>query len=146
MASGQQIGELNFQAFLSWLERQTEADFRQMVTRGTLSRKEIAAQCNFAVSALNQNPRIRAALLGKETELRESGILPPKVPQTDGENSKHTLPIQISTTNHSLDVERVRRLEIENAELKAVNCELKRQLEKYAILNEALSTTGRLLR
>lgn len=47
MASGQQLAEQNFQAFTAWLSSRTDDDFRQMVGRGILSRKDIAAQCGF---------------------------------------------------------------------------------------------------
>ncbi len=46
----------------------------------------------------------------------------------------------------SLEAERMRRMETDNASLKAENTELKRALEKYAVLQEALSLTGRLPR
>lgn len=44
------------------------------------------------------------------------------------------------------DAERLRRLEQENAGLKAEVAELKRALEKHAVLREALALTGRLPR
>jgi regulator of replication initiation timing len=40
----------------------------------------------------------------------------------------------------------LKRLEQENASLRAENDELKRQLERYVVLQEALSLTGRLPR
>ena len=119
-----------------------------MVVRGGLSRKEIAAQCNFAVSALNQNPRIKATLLEKEAQLRTSGVLPLRAAESD--NDSATIPAPSSQVTigagRSMDVERLRRLELENASLKAENQELKRQLDHFAILREVLSTTGRLPR
>jgi hypothetical protein len=145
MASGQQLAEQNFQAFTSWLVSRSDEDFRQMVGRGILSRKEIAAQCGFAVSALNQNPRIKSALLGKEALLRDSGVLP-AVAGVPGEAAAAPLMREPGSATRSFDVERLRRLEQENASLRAENGQLKRELERYAILREALSTTGRLPR
>ena len=144
MASGQQLAEKNFQTFTAWLDSRTDADFRQMVGRGILSRKEIAAQCGFAVSALNQNPRIKSALLAKETLLRESGVLPGLAGVAD--EALAPLMREPGSAARSFDVERLRRLEQENASLRAENGQLRRELERYAVLREALSTTGRLPR
>ena len=146
MANGQQLAELNFQTFCSWVESKTNDDFRQMVARGTLSRREIAAQCGFSTSALNQNPRIKAALLATEDALRVAGVLPPKVTEVGDEATLPLPRMEAGTANRCLDVERVKRLEVENASLRVENQELKRQLEKFVVLREVLSTTGRLPR
>jgi hypothetical protein len=146
MANGQQLAEQNFETFCTWIESKTDNDFRQMVVRGRLSRREIVAQCGFAASALHQNPRIRATLLAKEKTLREAGVLPPQVCQVGEEPTPPTLPREAATSNRSSDAERVRRLEVENASLKAENQELKRQIERFAMLRDVLSTTGRLPR
>ncbi|GAA0406187.1 VPA1267 family protein [Massilia aurea] len=145
MANGQQLAEQNFQTFCSWVESKTSDDFRQMVVRGGLSRREIAAQCGFSTSALNQNPRIKTALFAKEESLREVGILPSKVSKVDDGLALQLLPAS-GTVSRSVDAERLKRLEQENASLKAENQELKRQLEKFVVLREVLSTTGRLPR
>lgn len=145
MANGQQLAEQNFQTFCSWVESKTNDDFRQMVVRSGLSRREIAAQCGFSTSALNQNPRIKTALFAKEESLREVGILPSKVSKVDDGLSLQLLPAS-GTVSRSVDAERLKRLEQENASLKAENQELKRQLEKFVVLREVLSTTGRLPR
>ena len=146
MASGKQLAEQNFQTFSTWIATQTDSDFRQIIVRGGLSRKEIAAQCGFAQSALNQNPRIKAALLAREESLREVGVLPPKATVLSCEDSSIPALREMVNAGRSLDVERLRRLELENASLKAENQELKRQLDRFAVLREVLSTTGRLPR
>jgi hypothetical protein len=61
MASGQQLAEQNVAAFAAWVASKTDDDFRAMANRGVLSRKEVAKECGFAKSALDQNPRIKAA-------------------------------------------------------------------------------------
>lgn len=145
MASGQQLAEQNYQAFTAWLASHTEDDFRQLASRGSLSRKEIAAQCGFAVSALNQNPRIKSALLAKEALLRESGVLP--AISARSEDAAVASPTrEPGSASRSLDAERLRRLEQENASLRAENGQLKRDLERYAVIRDVLSTTGRLPR
>lgn len=146
MASGQQLAEQNFQAFTAWLSSRTDGDFRQLVTRGSLSRKEIAAQCGFAVSALNQNPRIKSALLAKETLLREAGVLPAIASTIVDANATPPVLPEAGSARRSRDAERQRRLEQENASLRAENSQLKRDLERYAAIREILSTTGRLPR
>lgn len=146
MASGKQLAEQNFRAFSTWLVAKTDNDFRKIVVRGGLSRKEIAGQCSFALSVLNQNPRIKAALLAKEEHLREIGVLLPKPNRPSPEEPALTAPRETTNSSRSLDAERLRRLELENASLKAENHELKRELGRFAVLRDILSTTGRLPR
>ncbi|KAA1014927.1 hypothetical protein FVF58_03105 [Paraburkholderia panacisoli] len=145
MANGQQIAEQNLVAFEAWLATKTENEFRAMASRGVLSRKEIAKECGFAQSALSQNPRIKAVLKAKEDELRAAGVLPPlaqKTVEAEGE-----LPLrEAGRQRASMNTERLNRLELDNAALRAENEALKRKLEKYTLLDEALATTGRLLR
>ena len=145
MASGQQIAEQNFQLFEAWTASKRDQDFRQMVSRGVLSRKEIAKECGFAKSALDQNPRIKALLKQIEDDLRLRGILPPlekRVVPEDG-----LPPLRDASKQHAIrDNERLKRLEQENASLHAENAELKRQLQRFTVLQEALSLTGRLPR
>ena len=146
MANGQQLAEQNFQTFIAWLSSRTDEDFKQLVTRGSLSRKEIAAQCRFALSALHQNPRIKSALLAKESSLREAGVLPVIAGNTDGIPITSTETREANSSRRSLDAERLRRLEQENASLRAENSQLKRELERYAVIREVLSISGRVPR
>jgi hypothetical protein len=145
MASGQQIAEQNVQTFASWIASKTDDDFRALASRGVLSRKEIATECGFAKSALDQNPRVKAALRELEDALRARGVLPPVVEKTADEAAK-PLMREPGKLRGVLDAERLRRLETDNASLKAEVAELKRSLEKHAILREALALTGRLPR
>ncbi|MDR3067164.1 MAG: hypothetical protein LBV05_16885 [Comamonas sp.] len=145
MASGQQVAEENVRRFQTWMASKTDGDFRQMVSRGVLSRTEIAAECGFAKSALAQNPRIREALKHLEAQLRERGLLPSLA--QDGEDEGQPIPLQrADSVRAARDAERLSRLEQENASLKAENTELKRILGRYAVLQEVLAETGRLPR
>ena len=145
MASGQQIAEQNFQLFEAWKSSKRDQDFRQMVSRGVLSRKEIAKECGFAKSALDQNPRIKALLKQIEDDLRLRGILPPLEKRVAPEEGLP--PLRDAAKQHAIrDNERLIRLEQENASLHAENAELKRQLQRFTVLQEALSLTGRLPR
>ncbi|MDP3172562.1 MAG: VPA1267 family protein [Polaromonas sp.] len=143
MASGRQIAEENVQAFVTWLASKTDDDFRAMTSRGVLSRKEIATECGFAKSSLDQNPRIKASLGELEDALRARGVLPHAVEKTAGEAAK-PLMREPGKLRGALDAERLCRLETDNASFKAEVAELKRTLEKHAILSEALALTGRL--
>lgn len=145
MASGQQVAEENVQRFQTWVASKTDSDFRQMVSRGVLSRTEIAAECGFAKSALAQNPRIREALKSLEGQLRERGVLPP-VAQSAEDVGASAVTQRVDSARASLDAERLSRLEQENASLKAENAELKRLLGRYAVLQDVLAETGRLPR
>ena len=145
MASGRQLADENVQAFMQWIAGKTDDDYRAMATRGVLSRKEISKECGFAKSALDQNPRIKSALRELEDGLRSKGVLPMRIENsTAGEQAPRMR--EASRQRAMLDAERLRRLEQENASLRAENAELKRQLNQHAILREALVATGRLPR
>jgi hypothetical protein len=146
MASGQQLAEENVQRFAAWAASKTDDDFRSMVVRGVLSRTEIAAECGFAKSALAQNPRIRDALRGLETSLRERGVLPFVAPAAvlEGDTPVHVQ--RVEPARMARDAERLSRLEQENASLRAENAELKWLLARYSVLQEVLAETGRLPR
>jgi hypothetical protein len=148
MASGQQLAEENFRKFAAWKQSKTDDDFRNMVVRGALSRKDIAAECVFAGSVLNQNPRVKKALQELEDELRARQVLPPKAgdAEADSPEAATALTPRESPARAARDAERLSRLEKENASLKAENGELKRLLSRYAVLQEVLAETGRLPR
>ena len=145
MASGRQLADENLERFVAWVASKSEAEFRDFVTRGVLSRKEIARECGFSKSALDQNPRIKMALRNLESSLREKGILPPVADKAASKNEEPKR--RESGARRALfDAERLRRLEQENASLRAENSELKDLLSKHAILREAFVASGRLPR
>jgi hypothetical protein len=159
MASGRQLADVNYKNFQSWLAGKTDADFRQMVSRGVISRKEIAKECGFAKSVLDQNPRIKSDLKAVEDGLRERGILP-LLDKKPGEQSAMPLLREAGQQRAAIGADRLKRLENENASLRGENsslreensrlrgetAELKRQLDRYAVLREALVMTGRVPR
>ena len=147
MASGQQVAEENFRKFTAWTASKTDDDFRNMTARGVLSRTDIAAECGFAKSALSQNPRVRECLRDLEQQLRARGVLPQvsKQGQADlGATAAQLMPSDGARSGR--DAERLKRLEHENASLRAELAEVKLALSRYALLQEALAETGRLLR
>jgi hypothetical protein len=145
MASGQQIAEQNFKTFATWVASKTDDDFRGLVNRGVLCRKEISIECGFAKSALVQNPRIKAALCELEDALRERGVLPPFVEKLADETAK-PLMREPGKLQGARAAAREQRYQAEIASLKAELSEVKRLLEELTIIREALALTGRVPR
>ena len=145
MASGQQVAEENVRKFAAWAASKSDQDFRNMAIRGVLFRNEIAAECAFAKSVLSQNPRIREALHVLEDALRERGVLPPVAGAVEADPAASRVR-QPDPSRQARDAERLSRLELENASLKAEVAELKRQLSRFAVLQDVLAETGRLPR
>jgi hypothetical protein len=139
--SGQQKADQNLATFLSWVASKTDADYREMVLRGQLSRKEIARECGFAKSVLLQNPRVKDALRTLEAQLRDRDILPPVADPTPP-----AALTDIPNPRVAADKARLKRLEAENAALRAEVMELRGRLERYRLMDDVLSRTGRLPR
>lgn len=146
MSSGRQVADENVQKFAVWMAAKTDDEYRSLVSRGVLSRTEIAAECGFAKSALAQNPRVRQALLDLENALRQRGVLPALVeaaPSAEAPSLKQRLTSGLVAAR---DAERLKRLEQDNASLRAEVAELKRLLSRYEDLQEALAEVGRVPR
>ncbi|WP_409934723.1 VPA1267 family protein [Paraburkholderia sp. BCC1884] len=152
MANGRQLADVNYTRFRAWVVLKKDADFRQMVSRGVLSRKEMAKECGFAKSVLDQNPRIKSDLRSLENDLRARGVLPTL--DTKPREEAALPPMREAGQQRAMfNAERLKRLETENASLRSENAclrgenvELKRRLDQYAVLHEALVTTGRVPR
>ena len=156
--SGQQSAARNLARFQAWVaERRSNDDWHDYFNGGKLSRKDMAAECDFAVSVLRQNPAVRDALEKLEGELRDEGILPQGLDGASGVG-----PSEVGSSSH-VDVassmaadfrsalvvasaeKRVKALEEKNASLLAEIQDLQRRLKKYALLDAHLGETGRLL-
>lgn len=92
MASDRQIAHENLQRFVEWIASKTDEDYRALAGRGVLSRKEIARECGFAKSALDQNPRIKLALRELEEALRGK---PERICRTSETRRNGPLPFSI---------------------------------------------------
>jgi hypothetical protein len=140
--SGQQLAEQNLEAFVAWQASKSDDDYRALESRGVLSRKEIAKECGFARSVLDQNPRVKAALRELEEALRSRAVLPALAERNDA------VPLvrEAGRLKGAVDAERLKRLEQENAALRAEVSELKAVLAQTPMLAEALALTGRLPR
>ena len=143
MASGQQRSEENISAFLSWVASKTDSDFRDLAVRGQLSRQEIARECGFARSVLIQNPRVKEALHTLEGDLRQRDILPAATQSPQHDSPPTPQPNQARTV---ADQQRLKRLEAENASLRAEVEQLRSEVDHYRIMESILAETGRLPR
>ncbi len=136
MASGQQKAKENLDKFLSWKATKSDADYKDMVFRGGLSRTEIAKQTGIGKSALNQNPALKDALLELEDYLRNVGILPIKTDDNIVKPAQKTAPIR------DKNARKVKTLEAENNKLRNEVLELKAKLERFSELEEVLNEMG----
>lgn len=141
--SGQQKSEQNFITFMQWGESKSDGEFRAMVMRGQLSRQDIAKECGFAKSVLAQNPRVKEALKALERRLRSRGILPPLA---ESEPSSEPLLSASDTQRVMVDRARLKRLESENASLRAELTQVRADLGKYKFMEQYMAETGRLPR
>lgn len=140
MASGKEKAKENLDAFKVWVASKSADDFRQIVHRGGLNKREIAIECGFARSAVDQNPGIKKALIELEERLRNEGVLPLTV-EPDAPPERAT-----SDRKTDMGLERLQQLETENALLRAEVRELKAKLSSFAVLAEVLAETGRVPR
>lgn len=127
-------------SFLAWANSKLDEDFRQIVHRGSINKREIAVECGFARSVLDQNPRVKKALAELEEQLRSRGVLPRKSEKTESPQRA------VSERRGDIDAERLRRLETENALLRAEVAALKKQLAKFDALSQVLAESGRIPR
>lgn len=138
--NGQERAEQNFLAFQTWATSKADADFREMVTQGRLNRGEICRECGFGRSALVQNPRIKEALHALEEQLRARGILPVQTLSA-------VAPLRAKgQLEAATEAERLRKLEAENAGLRAELSELRRRLKRFEAMESLLAETGRFAR
>lgn len=107
------------------------------VHRGQLSRKEVATECGFATSVLGQNPLVKKALNDLKTPCVSAAC------SRQGWKSPQAEPAPLTREPGKLrgavEAERLRRLETENAGLKAEVAELKRALERVRRSNSERS-------
>lgn len=156
--SGKQSAAINLERFTTWVsERRSCSDWHDYIHSGKLSRKDMAAECDFAVSVLRQNPAVRAALSELEAKLRKEGVLPDvqeataelaAVEQTPGlaDDASTAMATDIRAALVAASAEkRLKVVEEQNASLRAEIRQLQQKLKKYSLLDEHLAETGRLL-
>lgn len=148
--SGQQIAKENITKFQSWVaERWASNDWQNYLRRGKLNRSEIAAECTFAKSVLQQNPVVKQALQDLETQLESRGIIHRSQTAFEASNeaasaSAMAIDKRVMAAKSKAEA-RVKALEEQNAALKAEVSDLREQLRHYDHLDDHLGRTGRLL-
>ncbi len=149
MANGKELAAANLRKFESWVvEREAALDWADYIHQRKLNRTEIAAECGFAKSVLQQNPRVKAALEALEGSLRTKGILPQaktkKPSQCPSEVAMEAVEQRVIENNRQAD-KHIKALQERNAALLAQVRELEEQLRQYQHLDEHLGLTGRML-
>lgn len=139
MANGKQSGEHNVETFRSWIAGKRDEDFRQYEYRGQLSRTEIAKECEFGKSALIQNPTIKKELEELEDRLRATGVLPVLEASQPGQTI-------IGSNSTRGEDERKKRLEAENAMLRAELEQKNKLLKRFGLMEKFMTETLRMPR
>lgn len=144
-------GAISLQKFETWIEdRDATNDWADYIRGGKLNRTEVAQECGFGTPAFRQNPRIANALKALEDRLMASGVTardkdsPMATSEATDAATVQAADLRILSAKASAE-KRVKSVEEQNAALKAENRDLREQLKKYKLLEEHLSTTGRLL-
>ena len=76
--SGQQLARDNLAKFQSWIaEREVTNDWHDYLRGDKLNRSEIAAECDFSLSVMRQNPAVKEALEALESRLTTLGLTQP---------------------------------------------------------------------
>ena len=139
--SSQQKGKEIVEEFDRWVALQTEDDFRQIVFRNKLNRREIAKAIGCNTSALNQNKTLKDRLMKLEMRLRPplSTVLPALA--DDADNDLNAPQKYDNSKSKSIrESNRLARLEIEVNKLKARNKLLEDSLKKYERMAEVAET------
>lgn len=150
MKSGQQIAKDNITKFDAWVaEREVANDWQDYLRNGKLNRCEIAIECGFGKSALQQNPAVKRALQALEEKLAAPHIILPEkaaseAPNESADTSARVADKRVMAAKARADA-RVKALEEQNAGLKAEVRDLREQLHRFTHLEDHLGKTGRLL-
>lgn len=146
LPSGQQSSQENYKAFLAWVSSKTDRDLATYAHRGKLKRTAIARECGFGRSALNQNPLIRKSLAAIELRLLSDGLLESVATTTAVNGESRDCPSDLAEHRAVSKAERqIKALQEQNASLNAQLTEAKQLLKRYALLEEFIVETGRLL-
>ena len=140
----QQDGLKNVKAFEDWIaSRYQSNDWAEYIHKGQLDRTLIAQECQMSRTAVYKNAEIVKLRKATEDDLRTQGILPSKATQ---KIDKKLPERDISQAKRQRDAIRLKRLEQENAALRAENTKLKSKLSEYDLLEDVFAETGRVPR
>ena len=148
--SGQQLARDNLAKFQSWIaEREVTNDWHDYLRGDKLNRSEIAAECDFSLSVMRQNPAVKEALEALESRLTTLGLTQPLRTAPDASNeaaaaTEKVIDKRIMAAKGRAEA-RVKALEEQNASHKAEVASLRERLRRFEHLDDHLSRTGRLL-
>jgi hypothetical protein len=130
-------------------DRTAEDDWDDYVRGDKLNRTEIAKECEFALSALRQNPTIRSALETLEARLRSEGVIKNRIVPTSA--SEQAEAASVGAVNLRIVIAkakseaRVKELEEKVASLQAEVRQLRQRVAYFQHIDDHLGGTGRLL-
>ena len=141
MANGQQIAVQSVDNFKAWMATQASGDYKQIIYRGQLSRREVAKAVGCGARALTQNDKLAKLLSDLEDSLRERGVLPPLTTKAKAESGKD-IEFDQTASSRIRDSKRMGELEQANIELEAKVNELSKKLEKFQELSKSVEEIG----
>jgi len=134
--NGLMDGQANARKFLAW-QAEVE-DFRPFVHQGSLSTTRVSRECGLNRDVFYTNPEIRDKLwpallhrLEVEGTLRQRAVNPVEM-------------IARQPRGSAASDARVKQIQEANEALKAENRELRKQLDRFKGIEDALNTSGRL--
>lgn len=134
--NGPMDGQANARRFLEW-QAEVE-DFRAFVHQGSLSMSRVSRECGLNRDVFYTNPEIRDKLWPDLLHRLESeGIL-----RQRAANPVEMIPRQ--PRGSAASDARVKQIQETNEALTAENRKLRKQLERFKGMEDALNTTGRL--
>ena len=140
--STKDIADSNSQRLQTWIcDHYQLNDWNDYLRDGALNRSLIASELGIPRSSLYTNQALKSPLDNLEVRLRGEGKIP---------EAKATTPESKTASEreekHVAELEtRLKSVEERNATLVAENRELKRKFERYQMIDDHLSQTGRLL-
>lgn len=117
-----------------WIaERDAHGDYPEYERSNKVNRAALCDELDFSRSVVNQNPAVKAALA--EAEERWYAV-------REQDNKAHEAARERSEKRANQRSADVSKLEDQVAELKAQNSELRKQLKRYAAMDEVIQKTG----
>lgn len=132
--SGKQKAEANVKAVEKWIADRDEAnDFNEYERQGKINRGALCSELDIARSVTNQNPAVKQLIA--EAEKRWYDRPAEDIKSLKAASERYEKRVAVASSEIS-------KLTDEIAKLKAENSELKRQLERYAAMDEVIKSTG----
>lgn len=132
--SGKQKAEANVKALEKWIaDRDRANDFNEYERQGKINRGALCAELDIARSVTNQNPLFKQLIA--EAENRWYDRRTEDIKSLKALSERHEKRVALASSE-------INKLYDHIAKLKAENSMLKRQLERYAAMDEVIKSTG----